>query len=89
MSCTIGTGFGLQCKDGIGGIKKIYLVFLINRGAVVTTPLLYVVNISYVRLRSQSIYQLAHLYGISLPYERYQKHQSKTYQLLSLQRNQS
>ena len=25
MSCTIGTGFGLQCKDGIGGIKKIYL----------------------------------------------------------------
>ncbi len=25
MSCTISAGFGLQCKDGIGGIKKIYL----------------------------------------------------------------
>ena len=25
MSCTITAGFGLQCKDGIGGIKKIYL----------------------------------------------------------------
>ena len=23
--CTITAGFGLQCKDGIGGIKKIYL----------------------------------------------------------------
>lgn len=23
--CTITNGFGLQCKDGIGGIKKIYL----------------------------------------------------------------
>jgi len=25
MSCTITAGFGLQCKDGIGGIKKIFL----------------------------------------------------------------